>query len=77
MPLCSALEEEWIDIHVWLRILLDLDLDLNKVFDMNYGSLSVYQMGIRFLPFAARVADSLPQRYVAMADQLRRACASS
>jgi hypothetical protein len=31
MPLCSALEEGWIDIHVWLRIILDLDLDLNKV----------------------------------------------
>jgi hypothetical protein len=51
-------------------------LGLEQGFSVNFRSLNVYQMAISFLPLAARVADSLPQRYVAMADQLRRASLS-
>ncbi len=40
---------------------------------MNFRRLDVYQVAVRFLPLAAGIADSLPPRYAAMADQLRRA----
>lgn len=40
---------------------------------MNFRKLDVYQAAIRFLPVAAVIADTLPPRYTAMADQLRRA----
>ncbi|MBZ5499306.1 MAG: four helix bundle protein [Acidobacteriia bacterium] len=38
--------------------------------------LDVYQAAVRFLPFAAGIADSLPPRYPAMSYQLRRASLS-
>ena len=43
---------------------------------MNFRKLEVYQIAIRFLPCAAALADILPPRYTAMADQLRRAALS-
>jgi four helix bundle protein len=43
---------------------------------MNFRKLDVYQAAIRFLTLAARIADTLPPRHVAMADQLRRASLS-
>lgn len=43
---------------------------------MNFRKLEVYQTAIRFLPLAAGIADRLPPRYTAMADQLRRAALS-
>jgi four helix bundle protein len=52
---------------------LDVDLDVNY---MNFRKLDVYQIAVRFLPLAVSIADSLPSRYAAMADQLRRASLS-
>ena len=43
---------------------------------MNFRKLEVYQAAIRFLPLATGMADSLPPRWAAMADQLRRAALS-
>lgn len=43
---------------------------------VNFRKLDVYQTAIRFLPIAVGIADSLPPRYAAMADQLRRASLS-
>jgi len=43
---------------------------------MNFRRLEVYKTAICFLPIAARIADGLPPRYAAMADQLRRAALS-
>jgi four helix bundle protein len=43
---------------------------------MNFRKLEVYQTAIRFLPLATGMADSLPPRYTAMAEQLRRAALS-
>ena len=43
---------------------------------MNFRKLDVYQTAVRFLPFAAAMPDSLPPRYAAMAEQLRRASLS-
>jgi four helix bundle protein len=39
---------------------------------MNFCKLDVYQTAVRFLPLAVGIADNLPPRYAAMADQLRR-----
>ncbi|MBZ5498699.1 MAG: four helix bundle protein [Acidobacteriia bacterium] len=38
--------------------------------------LDVYQAAVRFLPLAAGIADSLPPRYAARSDPLRRASLS-
>jgi four helix bundle protein len=43
---------------------------------MNFRKLDVYQYAVRFLPLAAAIADSLPPRYAALGDQLRRASLS-
>jgi four helix bundle protein len=43
---------------------------------MNFRKLKVYPAAIRFLPLAARMADSLPPRKAGMADQLRRTALS-
>ena len=43
---------------------------------VNLRKLDVYQAAVRFLPFAAGIADSLPPRYPAMSYQLRRASLS-
>jgi four helix bundle protein len=43
---------------------------------MNFRKLDVYQTAVRFLPLAVGIADHLPPRYAAMADQLRRASLS-
>jgi len=43
---------------------------------MNFRKLDVYRAAVRFLPLAAGIADSLPPRYTALADQLRRASLS-
>ena len=43
---------------------------------VNFRKLNVYQTAVRFLPLAAAIADSLPPRYAAMAEQLRRASLS-
>jgi four helix bundle protein len=43
---------------------------------MNFRGLEVYQFAIRLLPHAAEIADHLPSRYAAIADQLRRAALS-
>lgn len=43
---------------------------------MNFRRLDVYQAAVRFLPHSAGIADRLPLRYAAMADQLRRAALS-
>jgi four helix bundle protein len=43
---------------------------------MNFRKLDVYQQSVRFLPQAITIADGLPPRYSAMADQLRRAALS-
>lgn len=43
---------------------------------MNFRKLDVYQAAVRFVPLAAGIADSLPPRYAAMAEQLRRASLS-
>jgi four helix bundle protein len=43
---------------------------------MNFRKLEVYQTAIRFLPLATALAEVLPPRYAAMADQLRRAALS-
>jgi four helix bundle protein len=43
---------------------------------MNFRKLDVYQAAVRFLPLAVAIADHLPPRYAAMADQLRRASLS-
>jgi four helix bundle protein len=44
--------------------------------DVNFRKLDVYQIAVRFLPIAASIADSIPPRYTALADQLRRASIS-
>jgi four helix bundle protein len=44
--------------------------------DMNFRKLDVYQTAVRFLPLASEIADSLPPRYPALAEQLRRASLS-
>jgi four helix bundle protein len=44
---------------------------------VNFRSLEVYQLAVRFLPVAAGLADVLPSRYSSLADQLRRASVSS
>jgi four helix bundle protein len=44
--------------------------------DVNFRKLDVYQTAVRFLPIAGGIADSLPPRYAAMAEQLRRASLS-
>ncbi len=43
---------------------------------MNFRKLEVYQFAVRFLPLAAQIADTLPQRHAGLADQLRRASLS-
>ena len=43
---------------------------------VNFRKLDVYQAAIRFLPVAAAIAETLPPRYAAMAEQLRRASLS-
>jgi hypothetical protein len=43
---------------------------------MNFRNLDVYQFAVRFLPLAGAIADSLPPRYAALGDQLRRASLS-
>jgi four helix bundle protein len=43
---------------------------------MNFRNLEVYQGAIRFLPLATGMAEGLPPRYAALADQLRRAALS-
>jgi four helix bundle protein len=43
---------------------------------MNFRQLNVYQFSVRFLPLAAAIADSMPPRYTAIADQMRRASLS-
>ena len=43
---------------------------------MNFRRLEVYQIAVRFLPHSTEIADGLPPRYAAMADQLRRASLS-
>jgi four helix bundle protein len=43
---------------------------------MNFRKLEVYQIAIRFLPFATGITDTLPPRHSAIADQLRRAALS-
>jgi len=43
---------------------------------MNFRKLDVYQIAVRFLPLAAAIADSLPPRCAALAEQLRRASLS-
>ncbi len=43
---------------------------------MNFRKLEVFQTAIRFLPLATLMADRLPPRYTAMADQLRHAALS-
>lgn len=43
---------------------------------MNFRTLEVYQVAIRFLPLAAVLADGFPPRHGALADQLRRASVS-
>jgi four helix bundle protein len=43
---------------------------------MNFRRLDVYQTAIRFLPLSSEIADQLPPRYTAIADQLRRAALS-
>jgi four helix bundle protein len=43
---------------------------------MNFWNLDVYQTAVRFLPVASEIADSLPPRYAALAEQLRRASSS-
>ena len=43
---------------------------------MNFRKLDVYQFAVRFLPLATAIADSLPPRYAALGDQLRRASLS-
>jgi four helix bundle protein len=43
---------------------------------MNFRKLDVYQAAVRFLPLASAIADSLPPRYAALGDQLRRASLS-
>ena len=43
---------------------------------MNFRKLEVYQAAVRFLPLAVTIADCLPPRYAALADQLRRASLS-
>jgi len=43
---------------------------------VNFRTLDVCQSPVRFLPLAAGIADSLPPRYAAMAEQLRRASLS-
>ena len=44
--------------------------------DMNFRKLDVYQAAVRFLPLAVGIADSLPPRYAALGEQLRRASIS-
>jgi len=55
---------------------LDVDVDLDYPADVNFRKLDVYQTAVRFLPIAAAMADGLPPRYAAMAEQLRRASLS-
>ncbi len=43
---------------------------------MNFRKLEVYQIAVRYLPCATQIADKLPPRCGAMADQLRRAALS-
>jgi four helix bundle protein len=43
---------------------------------MNFRKLDVYQTAVRLLPLASAIADSLPPRYAALGDQLRRASLS-
>jgi hypothetical protein len=43
---------------------------------VNFRKLDVCHVAVRFLPLAASIADSLPPRYAALADQLRRASIS-
>jgi four helix bundle protein len=43
---------------------------------VSFRKLDVYQIAIRFLPLAVEIADSLPPRYTAIAEQLRRASLS-
>jgi hypothetical protein len=38
---------------------------------MKFRKLNVYQVAVRFLPFAAIIAESLPARYAGLADQPR------
>ena len=39
---------------------------------MNFRKLDVYQFAVRLFPLAAAISDSLPPRYAALGDQLRR-----
>ena len=65
-----------------LNLDLDLDVDLVLDLDLKYlawhkpSKLEVYQTAVRFLPLATGMADRLPPRYTATADQLRRAALS-
>ena len=43
---------------------------------VNFRRLDVYQFAVRFLPLATQIAEVLPARYAALADQLRRASLS-
>ena len=43
---------------------------------MNFCKLDVCQFAVRLLPLAAAISDSLPPRYAALGDQLRRASLS-
>ena len=43
---------------------------------MNFRKLDVYQFAVRLLPLAAAISYSLPPRYAAWGDQLRRASLS-
>lgn len=43
---------------------------------MNFRKLTVYQVAISFLALSNQIADKLPTRYAAIADQLRRAALS-
>ena len=75
-----------LDVVVDVDVVFDLDFDLDLVLDlvqdlhgpwpMNYRNLHVYQRAICFLPLAAEIAAALPQKYSALADQIRRASLS-
>jgi len=55
---------------------LALDVDLNYPARRELRKLDVYQVAVRFLPLPAALAGSLPPRYTASANQLRRASLS-
>jgi four helix bundle protein len=43
---------------------------------VNFRKLEVYQLAIRLLPLASRIAEAIPPRHASLADQLRRASLS-